>query len=305
MKRISVFAFVVVIALMMVLPIAHADVDTEIVFSNTPWGIGVDELQKAMQSAGFFFNAEDVRDASYMPIWTYDFRHEWENSVKEAGYWIILNYWKDDNVKVAGYRLDSLYLYCHYDLTDGVLDRDRSKSHYYRADISLDVEKELVDASYTDLQNKLTKLYGSYVEDSFHITDYTYTCSTWTGANNTAVCLYKSRGDDGEYSFLHLLYGKTDCEATLNAIHDAAVREIGTPDPDDLSGITSLADVTPATEAYAQNSSQPTKGEETVWVATKGKKYHRKQSCSNMQSPRSIPLSEAIAAGYTPCKKCH
>lgn len=45
--------------------------------------------------------------------------------------------------------------------------------------------------------------------------------------------------------------------------------------------------------------------EEFVWVSENGTKYHSISSCSNMQSPRQISLSSAIASGYTACKKCH
>ena len=42
-----------------------------------------------------------------------------------------------------------------------------------------------------------------------------------------------------------------------------------------------------------------------VWVASSGTKYHSRSSCSNMNSPRQIPLEDAKEAGYTACKKCH
>ena len=42
-----------------------------------------------------------------------------------------------------------------------------------------------------------------------------------------------------------------------------------------------------------------------VWVASSGSKYHSRSSCSNMNSPRQIPLEDAQNQGYTACKKCH
>lgn len=44
--------------------------------------------------------------------------------------------------------------------------------------------------------------------------------------------------------------------------------------------------------------------ERTVWVTSSGKKYHYNSTCSGMQNPRSIPISEAKAKGYTACSKC-
>lgn len=43
-----------------------------------------------------------------------------------------------------------------------------------------------------------------------------------------------------------------------------------------------------------------------VWIPTKGgKKYHTNASCSNMDDPNYVSLSEAEALGFTACKKCH
>lgn len=41
-----------------------------------------------------------------------------------------------------------------------------------------------------------------------------------------------------------------------------------------------------------------------VWVTSSGKKYHYSSSCSNMNNPKSISISEARARGYTACEKC-
>ena len=46
--------------------------------------------------------------------------------------------------------------------------------------------------------------------------------------------------------------------------------------------------------------------EEMVWIPTNGgTKYHSRASCSNMKDPQQVPLSEAKAQGFTPCKRCH
>ena len=47
-------------------------------------------------------------------------------------------------------------------------------------------------------------------------------------------------------------------------------------------------------------------GENLVWVPVNGgTKYHTRSSCSKMEDPVQIPLTEAEQRGYTPCKKCH
>lgn len=45
--------------------------------------------------------------------------------------------------------------------------------------------------------------------------------------------------------------------------------------------------------------------EEMVWIASTGDgtRYHKHSSCSSMDNPIQIPLSEALARGYTACQK--
>lgn len=46
--------------------------------------------------------------------------------------------------------------------------------------------------------------------------------------------------------------------------------------------------------------------ETIVWIPTKGgTKYHTYAGCSNMDNPKEVTEEEAIALGFTPCKKCH
>lgn len=63
-----------------------------------------------------------------------------------------------------------------------------------------------------------------------------------------------------------------------------------------------VATVPTATETMAQT--EPT--EEMVWIPTNGgSKYHSKSTCSGMDNPKEVPLSEAVSKGFTPCKRCH
>lgn len=45
--------------------------------------------------------------------------------------------------------------------------------------------------------------------------------------------------------------------------------------------------------------------EKMVWISSNGGKYHSRSSCSAMENPQQITLSEAENMGLTPCKKCH
>lgn len=57
----------------------------------------------------------------------------------------------------------------------------------------------------------------------------------------------------------------------------------------------------------AAKQAQSNSGGGTVYVAAsgKGKKYHSNPSCSKMNGTISMTVSEAKAAGYTPCSKCY
>lgn len=55
-------------------------------------------------------------------------------------------------------------------------------------------------------------------------------------------------------------------------------------------------------EEPGETTTKPT--ERTVWVTSSGKKYHYSSTCSGMKNPKSMPISEAQAKGYTACSKC-
>ena len=60
-----------------------------------------------------------------------------------------------------------------------------------------------------------------------------------------------------------------------------------------------------AKEAAEQQAVVQQPQEEMVWIPQSGSKYHSKSSCSGMNSPQQVPLSQAISNGYEPCKRCY
>jgi hypothetical protein len=45
--------------------------------------------------------------------------------------------------------------------------------------------------------------------------------------------------------------------------------------------------------------------ETMVWIPTKGgTKYHSRSSCSGMDDPDQVTVTDAVARGFTKCKKC-
>jgi uncharacterized protein YcfL len=57
------------------------------------------------------------------------------------------------------------------------------------------------------------------------------------------------------------------------------------------------------TENNAVSKTQNTSNE--VWIPQTGKKYHSNPSCSGMNNPSKVSLTEAESLGFTACKRCH
>ena len=66
----------------------------------------------------------------------------------------------------------------------------------------------------------------------------------------------------------------------------------------------SATETVPETEK-PDNSVATDEKVQMVWVTESGKRYHSRSTCSNMKSPRQIPLEDAKDQGYTACQKCH
>lgn len=83
---------------------------------------------------------------------------------------------------------------------------------------------------------------------------------------------------------------------TTEAVTEPAETVIETTEP-----------VIETTQAATEATTQPTEPtEEMVWIPTGGgTKYHSRSSCSNMDNPSHVTISQATARGFTPCKRCH
>lgn len=96
-------------------------------------------------------------------------------------------------------------------------------------------------------------------------------------------------------------------EATM-APPTIAETEVAEPAPEETAIETTAAETesieTTIPEVAENKVTEPT--EEMVWIPTNGGgKYHSRSSCSGMKNPKEVPISQAIARGFTPCKRCH
>lgn len=68
---------------------------------------------------------------------------------------------------------------------------------------------------------------------------------------------------------------------------------------------TTTATTTTTTTTTTTQTTTTTEYVEMVWVPQNGKRYHCKESCSNMNNPRKVTREEAESRGYDPCKTCY
>ena len=236
MKKI-VCAFLVVV-LMASVSFATADTNENIVFHGIPWDISINELASALKERGIPVGYNDISNDANMAVWTYEFRNSYEHDIETTGHKISRYFWNDDVVvNIAGYPVQRMEFYAHYDITDGVLKQDANESRYYLTNSWFDVDDEMAVSVYNDLSSKLTRLYGNGSENTTYIVDNTYTYTVWNGANNTAVCLYRSVSDSSDYQFVHLMYGKTNIEETLQNVRKLVIEKQVQSVAEDVTGL--------------------------------------------------------------------
>lgn len=222
MKRI----LALVLVLMAFTGCAFADTEKPIEFHGIPWGIDILELAEVLNEKNIPVRKDKISNDANMAIWSYEFRNSFMNDIEETGHKISLYFHGDESTpKIAGYPVQELEFYAHYDITDGILNQSENGSRYYMATIWFDVNDEMAVSVFNDLAKKLTSLYGNGAENSTFIVDTTYTYLVWNGADDTAVCLYRSESNSSNYQFVHLMYGKTNIEETLQNVRKLVIEK--------------------------------------------------------------------------------
>lgn len=96
-------------------------------------------------------------------------------------------------------------------------------------------------------------------------------------------------------------------ETTETATTEATVPETTEPEttvPETTVSETTVPETT-VPDTTVPVATVPEQTEMMVWIPTNGgTKYHRKSSCSNMENPEHVPISQAIEMGFTACKRC-
>lgn len=214
-KRIVAF----LLSMLLIVPVASADTNDEIVFHGIPWGISINELVVQLQERKIPVSYSDIDAGSDMRFWGSQFISLTEDHFDSAGHMISL-YDYDDRIVIAGHPVRNIDLYAHYGIVDGEISLDSDDSEYYLCTIMFAAGDDMIEEVYSDLLTKLSNLYGDSIVGSTTTSSNEYKHAVWNGNNNTAVMLYCGAG---KYKYVCLMYGKTNSEDTLREVRQLVI----------------------------------------------------------------------------------
>ena len=221
LKRIVAF----LLSMLLIVPVASADTDKEIVFHGIPWGIDVNTLVNHLKERKIPVTSSDIDAGREMRFWGSQFLSITEDHFDSSGY--VIPIWDyDDRIRIAGYPVRNIDLYACYGIVDGEISFDADDSEFLFCSILFGVGDDMIAGVYSDLLEKLKNLYGDCSKN-------TYTYAVWYGANNTAVMLYR----DDEYEYVSLYYGKTDSKQTLQEVRRLVIEHEFQSVADDSTGL--------------------------------------------------------------------
>ena len=188
MKK-SICSTIVLLLCVAFLSVSWAD---EILFRGIPWGTSLKELE----DQGYLKDSYPYDD--YLPYEAYMTTHpSWRNALGGCTPYVsgfdCTCYPRD--MKVAGYTVGYMSLYCHYAVENGKINKSEASSVLYAADYALTPED--YEAAYANLKSKLSDLYGdvketvTYEEKVYNgiYCEVANATSVWSGDNNTHVVL--------------------------------------------------------------------------------------------------------------------
>jgi hypothetical protein len=101
----------------------------------------------------------------------------------------------------------------------------------------------------------------------------------------------------------------TEAPSTQKATTEApSAKKVTTEAPSTQKATTEAPSTQKVTTEAATTQSPATEAvqnETMVWIPRTGSKYHKNSSCSGMENPTQVTISEAQSLGYQPCKRCY
>lgn len=213
------------IVMLLVLSIGIACADTyekPILFRGINWGATRSDAAKGLPEGIKMYDTKIGEYWHTVDNWMYD--ESLDDYYKaELGCYEYARSSSVENVKVAGYNIDNMYLhYAYLPGEDGILVKDDSHTALIYAYYKL--EPKDPDAVYSDLVNKLTSLYGDVDLHQQKAPYISYEQNLWNGADGTMVSLVRQDYPSGSH-YIFIKYGYRGADELLANAYNAVVLE--------------------------------------------------------------------------------
>lgn len=183
--------------------------DEEILFRDIPWGINFNETQKFLPEFDLYGKTmEGLNAIGTKEILTgkmYDSNSDYDGEISFYAMPLVA-----PDIDVAGYPVHCFYLYYTYSTENGFSLTD-DNTILYGAEYEFE-EPQNLEATYSDLTNKLSEIYGAPSDTSSSVTAFgtkkEYT--PWYGANDTVVALQSYDYGDEKSIYVSYVWLKGD-----------------------------------------------------------------------------------------------
>ena len=215
----------IVLVMMLILTASSCFADTHespILFRNAKWGSNYSTVLSLLPEGVKMYSPKVSEYWRLTDDRMFD-ESSWDYYKAELGCYAYSKSSSMKNVKVAGYEVDTIYLYFLYEVgADGLLIKDDTHTSLMYAYYKL--EPKDPDAVYADLVAKLTSLYGDVDLHQQRSPYITYEQNLWYGADGTMVSLVKEDYPSGSH-YIYIKYGVSGADEQIKAAYDAVVLE--------------------------------------------------------------------------------
>ncbi len=219
MKRLIRILFIALMIMGLVsVAVAETTGIESIKFRGIDWGTPATELDAKLGDVKLY-SWSDTDSSNSTINFLYDGDDDYYDGAITARAYARSSSLKD--LKVAGYAVENLYVYCVYvPGADGLLTKELKDTALVKAYYKMDTKDP--DAAYDDLLAKLTGLYGDVYLSTSKSPYISYTYNVWKALDGSMVCLekrvYPSSGTE-----IFIKYASGDADVLQEKAYNALV----------------------------------------------------------------------------------
>ena len=212
-KWLILFSIITVLSMTVVV---NAEVDSEILFKDVPWGTSFTEVKENYIPELSW----DSMHGDWMRVLTIgDITADSYDSGKFKNNVLCLDTYSIDSVEVAGYEVSQSDLYYAFVPVEGIVTHEDSDTSLYCAEY--EIEPVDLDSAFDDLFEKMKSVYGE--PDTSKTYSIFVDCENllyyWYGANDTMAVLKKEPYVEGEGA-VHIYYAWKNGDKLLHVADD-------------------------------------------------------------------------------------